>query len=480
MISAVRAMSKTFLLSMGEGASGMVVREEVIILDSSSSFVEDPAVAVIDLLSDGIEDDDEIALPLHERINRLLTANSAPLRLPEAVEPPPTGRSSLLDEFYAKWVLKQESVDVICEETAVLSQEITKRMHVTDETLVEGSTSAAAGVKRRKKMTGPRPAPLTPVELAPAPVLTGQLTRAPRTKEEACKEITLMIDRRINGRLQFAAQMDAAFRVEPECELEDPGMICWRRCPWDRPEAQAITRVCALVVDVEEDAGEGLLEADPEAFLGRIKTRFQPHSHHFTQIYLLFIGLKAYASKQAAKTNRNFRAAVLAGDRLPKESREAMSAPFSLSSTENRLWLASASVCRSDLQSPWRILFLDGIPQARQFLLEATRNVAWLPYDALWPANGPKLANGLKRSGQGADETLRLMLAMVPRVTPAMAQAIVQAYPSFPVLLRAFSAQGPTLLQGLRVEGTGRSIGPVISSRLHTVLLSTHPHLLIR
>ena len=226
-----------------------------------------------------------------------------------------------------------------------------------------------------------------------------------------------------------------------------------------------------------------MLEDDLEEWLETVRLRA---GTKYTQVYLVMMGFKAHRAKMAMQVNRRFREAVLAGTRVPSSDRAAL-AQTSWQDMEQSLWLACSRICSSDALSPLRLLLLETPALVRAFLLEASRNVAWLPYNEHAERFSVCVVGtniGLKRCHDGPDETFRLMLLHIIRLTHPMANAIIKAYPTLACLLAAYrsraNAQEARLLLAPIKLDSGRTVGQAVSARVHAVFTSRDPNQFIR
>uniref|UniRef100_A0A8C6XSM2 Structure-specific endonuclease subunit EME2 n=1 Tax=Naja naja TaxID=35670 RepID=A0A8C6XSM2_NAJNA len=142
------------------------------------------------------------------------------------------------------------------------------------------------------------------------------------------------------------------------------------------------------------------------------------------------------------------------------------------------------------------ILFLETWQELAQHVSAVTRAVAQRPYKkhqekqpfSFCPKG--KWASGVHigKDGKGLQETWLKQIQQFNRVSPAMATAIAQAYPSPSLLLRAYrecntEAERRLLLSNLQVttedNKTERRIGPDLSRRVYLFIVSTNPELVL-
>lgn len=422
----------------------------------------------VDLISD--DDDDEEDGPTTDLIQ---TAH-------QADDPNASRDSLLLDAFYQKYVVGRRSPPPPSPSTSLLPERV-------EWTIIERPP------KRVKARRTPDMEAIKPEEAAlkvpgpPATTITEparpptKLGRPPRNKDEACSELTMYIDERLNGRLQMAPQMSESFRISVLDRLDDPALVCWKRQPWDQPGASLAYPVACLVFETATIAS--MLEGDLEEWLDTVRLRA---GTKYTQVYLVLMGFKAHRSKMAVQVNRRFREAVLAGTRVPSSDRVALT-QTNWQDMEQSLWLACSRICSSDALSPLRLVLLETPALVRSFLLEASRNVAWLPYNEHAERFSICVVGtniGLKRSHDGPDETFRLMLLHIIRLTHPMANAIIQAYPTLACLMTAYRSRPNTqearlLLAPIKLDN-GRTVGQAVSARVYTVFTSRDPNQFIR
>ncbi|XP_034286138.1 probable crossover junction endonuclease EME2 isoform X2 [Pantherophis guttatus] len=148
------------------------------------------------------------------------------------------------------------------------------------------------------------------------------------------------------------------------------------------------------------------------------------------------------------------------------------------------------------LQGNINVLFLETWQELAQHVSAVTRAIAQRPYKKhqekqpfSFCAKG-KWASGVHigKDGKGLQETWLKQIQQLNRVSPAMATAIAQAYPSPSLLLRAYQeckteAERRLLLSNLQVRTedskTERRIGPDLSRRVYLFMVSTNPELVL-
>ncbi|XP_058013862.1 probable crossover junction endonuclease EME2 [Ahaetulla prasina] len=142
------------------------------------------------------------------------------------------------------------------------------------------------------------------------------------------------------------------------------------------------------------------------------------------------------------------------------------------------------------------VLFLETWQELAQHVSAMTRAIAQRPYKKhqekqtfSFCVKG-KWASGVHigKDGEGLQETWLKQIQQFNRVSPAMATAIAQAYPSPSLLLRAYrecdtEAERRLLLSNLQVRTednkTKRRIGPDLSRRVYLFMVSTNPELVL-
>ena len=88
---------------------------------------------------------------------------------------------------------------------------------------------------------------------------------------------------------------------------------------------------------------------------------------------------------------------------------------------------------------------------------------------------------GQVKTGENKSDTYSKMLQEVVRVTPSIAQAIIDRYPTVLALVRAFRENGPLILQDLQKATnrnggfSERSVGKAISRRLYDIFTERDP-----
>ncbi|XP_070617182.1 probable crossover junction endonuclease EME2 [Erythrolamprus reginae] len=148
------------------------------------------------------------------------------------------------------------------------------------------------------------------------------------------------------------------------------------------------------------------------------------------------------------------------------------------------------------LQGNIHVLFLETWQELAQHVFAVTRAIAQRPYKKhqekqpfSFCAKG-KWASGVHigKDGKGLQETWLKQIQQFNRVSPTMATAIAQAYPSPSLLLQAYrecntEAERRLLLSNLQVttgdNKTERRIGPDLSRRIYLFMVSTNPELVL-
>ncbi|KAM3826640.1 putative crossover junction endonuclease EME2 isoform 2-T2 [Vipera latastei] len=142
------------------------------------------------------------------------------------------------------------------------------------------------------------------------------------------------------------------------------------------------------------------------------------------------------------------------------------------------------------------VLFLETWQELAQHVSAVTRAVAQRPYKKhrekqffSFCAKG-KWASGvhISKDGKGLRETWLKQIQQFNRVSPAVASAVAQAYPSPSLLLQAYQecntdAERQLLLSNLQIRTkdnkTERRIGPDLSRRVYLFMVSTNPELVL-
>ncbi|KAM6424427.1 putative crossover junction endonuclease EME2 [Liasis olivaceus] len=142
------------------------------------------------------------------------------------------------------------------------------------------------------------------------------------------------------------------------------------------------------------------------------------------------------------------------------------------------------------------VLFLETWQELAQHVSAMTRAIAQRPYKKhqeklpfSFCAKG-KWASGvhISKDGKGLQETWLKQIQQFNRVSPAMAAAIAQAYPSPSLLLQAYrecntDADRQLLLSNIQIKTEDnkmeRRIGPDLSRRVYLFMVSTNPEVVL-
>ncbi|KAG1944486.1 crossover junction endonuclease EME1 isoform X2 [Pimephales promelas] len=148
------------------------------------------------------------------------------------------------------------------------------------------------------------------------------------------------------------------------------------------------------------------------------------------------------------------------------------------------------------LQLYWNVAvhFLFGWQEVTDHVVALTKALSKRPYKALCGApdlgfcmNGSWSAGvRVDRDGHGLAQVWTRQIQQLNRVSPAMAKAVTTAYPSPSLLLKAYEElpseeERRRLLADLPVVGGAkeRRVGPDLAGRVHRLLTSQNPHLLL-
>jgi hypothetical protein len=274
---------------------------------------------------------------------------------------------------------------------------------------------------------------------------------------------------------QFFSEIERRFTARNMSECLDSSRLVKKQIPglargcfrWSLPAAKAGFLAPRLfVVDAEALWDEFVAKQ-------RFFELLQPFLG-VDECLLYLFNWKRAANKHTAQLNRLFRQAVLGAP-----SQQIMS-PFTAADLENEFFLQAAdlgvkvnfSTATSEAQSTADLI---------DFVLEMTRIVAKTSWDRASRANNPRTPNiqltlpaDFKvKSGKDARDCWHRILCQIPRVTPPVADALSQHFPSFKALMRAVSAcgcdeDGQRLFEELRLhEGEGKRVGPSIALRLY-------------
>ncbi|XP_077075408.1 essential meiotic structure-specific endonuclease subunit 2 isoform X2 [Siphateles boraxobius] len=148
------------------------------------------------------------------------------------------------------------------------------------------------------------------------------------------------------------------------------------------------------------------------------------------------------------------------------------------------------------LQLYWNVAvhFLFGWQEVTDHVVSLTKALSKRPYKAL--CGDPDLgfcmdgswSAGVRvdRDGHGLAQVWTRQIQQLNRVSPAMAKAVTSAYPSPSLLLKAYEElpseeERRRLLADLTVVGGAkeRRVGPELAGRVHRLLTSQNPHLLL-
>ncbi|ROI16473.1 putative crossover junction endonuclease EME2 [Anabarilius grahami] len=148
------------------------------------------------------------------------------------------------------------------------------------------------------------------------------------------------------------------------------------------------------------------------------------------------------------------------------------------------------------LQLYWNVAvhFLFGWQEVTDHVVALTKALSKRPYKVL--CSDPDLgfcmdgswSAGVRvdRDGRGLAQVWTRQIQQLNRVSPAMAKAVTSAYPSPSLLLKAYEElpseeERRRLLADLTVVGGAkeRRVGPELAGRIHRLLTSQNPHLLL-
>ena len=188
---------------------------------------------------------------------------------------------------------------------------------------------------------------------------------------------------------------------------------------------------------------------------------------------LYFCNWKRAVNKHTSQLNRLFRQAVMGTPSKPS----TLSAPTA-ADLENEFFLQAAD-CGVKVNFSTATSEAQGLADLIDFVLEMTRVVAKTTWDRM---NNTSHATNSQltlppdtkvKSGKDARDCWHKMLCQLPRVTPPVADALIQHFPTFKSLMRAVNScgcdeDGQRLFEDLRLhEGEGKRIGPSIALRIY-------------
>lgn len=299
--------------------------------------------------------------------------------------------------------------------------------------------------------------------------LRQRLERAPRTKSEALQEINLVVNDRLRARMGTTMDSLEAQMNISSSKLCHENIIVWQRSTHNAHQ-EIETSFILIVLDAQEIYPElktGELSLI-ESFLQRWKS-YLPKKYF--DIYMLVTGGKSLASRISAEINKKFRRCVISGSKLKLTPTKKLPAWIEI---EQLLWL-------SGLELGIHVQFLDRAAQLSEHLLEMSKCIAWHPY-ALRHEHHSFCTLSSKRSGKSLSETWRLMLQEIGRVSPIVADAIVNTFPTAASLMTEYGSLPPELasdlLSTITIPGSQRRcVGAATSQRIYRALTGRNPNL---
>ncbi len=209
-----------------------------------------------------------------------------------------------------------------------------------------------------------------------------------------------------------------------------------------------------------------------------VKQRFEEVLRPFAGVedcVLYFCNWRRAVNKHTAQLNRLFRQAVRQETtETPAKQRTTITA----ADLENEFFLQAADL-GIKVNFSTATLEAQGLADLVDFIVEMTRVVAkntWDRFHNAEDAGNSQLTlppDTKMKSGKDARDCWLRMLCQIPRITPPVADALIQHFPTFKSLMRAVNAcrcdeDGQRLFEDLRLhEGEGKRIGPSISLRLY-------------
>lgn len=223
-----------------------------------------------------------------------------------------------------------------------------------------------------------------------------------------------------------------------------------------------------LVLDAEEFWDDYILTRRFGDFFDR---------HRVTSNTLLYIlNWRRAVNKHTSSLNRSFRQAVLTGNESPVKSNAIAPA----SELENEFFLHAAEL-GIQLNFSTATMEAQVTSDLIDFVIEMTRVVAKCSYERLDSQKRnehviPMLTlppDTKVKSGKDARDCWLRALMQIPRVTPPVADTIIERFPTFRTLMRAVCVckteeEGQQLFEDLRLhDGEGKRLGPALAIRLY-------------
>ncbi|XP_066521787.1 crossover junction endonuclease EME1 [Hoplias malabaricus] len=203
---------------------------------------------------------------------------------------------------------------------------------------------------------------------------------------------------------------------------------------------------------------------------------------------LVVIGIEVYFKSQSAKSRQNFRDAVL-GDGATKKKRKQMEEHPSVSRVEMEEALVDLQL-HTGVQVHFRSTWKD----FTDYVTMSTKAVAEAPFKLEREKTGfsfcleSEWAGGQKvdRTGKGLLQVWKRQIQQLNRVSPDIASAILNAYPSPQLLTQAYRQckserekvkllSDVLIRRGEGVTSTTRRVGPELSKRLFLLMTSADP-----
>ncbi|KAK1836167.1 crossover junction endonuclease eme1 [Podospora conica] len=327
---------------------------------------------------------------------------------------------------------------------------------------------------------------------------------ADKEKERALADVNkIRTDKKISTPemiVDLPGSLDRVVRLQTEELLKDlkvdctewtpplPNAIRWRRKVvsrynealgyWEPRPLTIETEKTALVVmsaqqfvDLAMGAGDTSLDAHAKS----VTQHFPSHN----RLYLVE-GLELWFRKNATLRNRAFAAQVRAGLSAGEPVTAALSRAQSQKTQVLDESLVRAAMINLQVDHSFLVHHTDSPLATSQWIVKFTEFLSTAPYrkqrEAVNLASaGFCMESGQVRAGDSAEDTFRRVLQHQARITPAMAQGIVNEFRTARGMVRALEEKGPAALEhvrkGTNKDGgfTDRTVGPSASRRMHRV-----------
>ena len=249
---------------------------------------------------------------------------------------------------------------------------------------------------------------------------------------------------------------------------------------WEQREAEVVgeDKVAMLIFDAREiydTLCEMMAEGREGDLPAELLFRWQYDIPEiYKRVHIVIVGGKSLDHQLQSQVNRDFRAAVMSGQRLPAGSRPT----HSWTQWEQALWIAG-------LKFAFAFHHLDKAERLPKFLQDFASQLIKRSSSAAAAAS-PSEAGGIclhkaKRCASTLQSTWQSLLETISRVTPPIAEAIVAQFPTASSLLTHYASlpPEPAELALADLTANGRRVGPALSRRIHLVLASSEGNAMV-